>query len=194
MLQCGKKDQRSESTGCGVVTDCNLQPSVNCKLQALNCKLRRCSNSCFETKQRVVLIFVCMFIQRLAEACSASTALSAGTILLGGLIIFCYFRVRQSSNAEPIAGLDSHSSANVRVISRKEVAKHDSIDDLWIILKNQQSNKLGVYNVTAYVEEHPGGQAILNNAGRDSSKGFYGPQHPARVFDMIEDFYIGDLE
>ena len=135
-----------------------------------------------------------MFIQKLTEACSASTALSAGTVLLGGFIIFCFLRVRQSSNAEPIAGLSTDSSSDSRLISRKEVAKHDSIDDLWIILKNQQSSKLGVYNVTAYVEEHPGGQAILNNAGKDSTKGFYGPQHPARVFDMIEDFYIGDLE
>jgi len=31
-----------------------------------------------------------------------------------------------------------------------------------------------VYDVTPYVEEHPGGDAILNNAGRDSTKGFYG--------------------
>ena len=135
-----------------------------------------------------------MLIQGLTEACSVSTALLAATILLGGLISFYFFRYRQSRDTEPVAGLETDSSSDSRLISRKEVAKHDSIDDLWIILKNQQSNKLGVYNVTAYVEEHPGGQAILNNAGRDATKGFYGPQHPARVFDIIEDFYIGELE
>lgn len=31
-----------------------------------------------------------------------------------------------------------------------------------------------VYDVTPYVFEHPGGDAILNNAGGDSTKGFYG--------------------
>lgn len=31
-----------------------------------------------------------------------------------------------------------------------------------------------IYDVTPYVEEHPGGDAILNNAGRDSTEGFYG--------------------
>lgn len=31
-----------------------------------------------------------------------------------------------------------------------------------------------VYDVTAYVEEHPGGDAILNNAGDDSTDGFFG--------------------
>ncbi|KAG2385329.1 Cytochrome B5-like protein [Vigna angularis] len=51
-----------------------------------------------------------------------------------------------------------------------------------------------VYDVTSYVEEHPGGDAILAHAGDDSTEGFFGPQHATRVFDMIEDFYIGDLE
>ena len=31
-----------------------------------------------------------------------------------------------------------------------------------------------VYDVTPFVEEHPGGDAIMNNAGADSSEGFYG--------------------
>jgi cytochrome b involved in lipid metabolism len=31
-----------------------------------------------------------------------------------------------------------------------------------------------VYDVTSYVEEHPGGDAILNNAGDDSTEGFFG--------------------
>jgi hypothetical protein len=29
---------------------------------------------------------------------------------------------------------------------------------------------------------------------RDSTKGFMGPQHPTRVFDIIDDFCIGTLE
>ncbi|XP_038972638.1 cytochrome B5-like protein isoform X2 [Phoenix dactylifera] len=51
-----------------------------------------------------------------------------------------------------------------------------------------------VYDVTPYVEEHPGGDAILNNAGGDSTEGFYGPQHATRVFDMVDEFYVGDLK
>ncbi|KAE8678679.1 Senescence/dehydration-associated protein-related isoform 1 [Hibiscus syriacus] len=51
-----------------------------------------------------------------------------------------------------------------------------------------------VYDVTSYVEEHPGGDAILAHAGDDSTEGFFGPQHATRVFDMIDDFYIGDLQ
>ena len=124
---------------------------------------------------------------------SSQTVVLLVTILLGGSACLVFFLSKRSSPAELVAGL-STSNANKRLFSRKEVAAHDTADDLWIILKNQQSGKLSVYDITAYVEEHPGGQAILNNAGRDSTRGFYGPQHPSRVFDMIEDFYIGDLQ
>ena len=52
----------------------------------------------------------------------------------------------------------------------------------------------GVYDITPYVTEHPGGvKAILRNAGGDATKGFKGPQHPARVFDMIDDYKIGTV-
>ncbi|KAK9808615.1 hypothetical protein WJX72_000559 [[Myrmecia] bisecta] len=76
--------------------------------------------------------------------------------------------------------------------TRAEVAKHHLQDDCWIILKSKDG-VYKVYDVTPYVEEHPGGVAILNNAGKDSTKGFHGPQHPERVFDMIDDFEIGIL-
>lgn len=89
---------------------------------------------------------------------------------------------------------ESASQQRKQVFTKKEVSKHQTSDDCWIILESREhGGQARVYNVTAYVEEHPGGQAILNNAGGMSTKGFYGPQHPTRVFDMIEDFYIGDL-
>jgi cytochrome b involved in lipid metabolism len=51
-----------------------------------------------------------------------------------------------------------------------------------------------VYDLTPYVNEHPGGvAAMLRNAGGDATAGFHGPQHPARVFDIIDDFEIGGL-
>lgn len=124
---------------------------------------------------------------------SSQIAVVITTILLGGIAYFTFLRFNRIADVQPVAGVSGGESGG-RLISRKEVGKHCVADDLWIILKNQQSHKLSVYDITAYVEEHPGGQAILNNAGKDSTKGFYGPQHPSRVFDMIEDFYIGDLQ
>ncbi|CAB4288374.1 unnamed protein product [Prunus armeniaca] len=75
-----------------------------------------------------------------------------------------------------------------RVYTKAEVSLHNKRTDCWVIIKDK------VYDVTSYVEEHPGGDAILDHAGDDSTEGFFGPQHATRVFDMINDFYIGDLK
>ncbi len=134
-----------------------------------------------------------MLLQEAAGLESGWIAVAVATILLGVIVYFAFLRFCRTSASEQKVDIVTEGSTG-RQISRKEVAKHSAADDLWIILKNQQSNKLSVYDITTYVEEHPGGQAILYNAGKDSTKGFYGPQHPSRVFDIIEDFYIGDLE
>ena len=51
-----------------------------------------------------------------------------------------------------------------------------------------------VYDVTDFVDDHPGGDSILDNAGADSSAGFHGDQHPETVAEAVEEFYIGDLK
>ncbi|XP_048442563.1 cytochrome B5-like protein isoform X1 [Pyrus x bretschneideri] len=74
-----------------------------------------------------------------------------------------------------------------RMYTKAQVSLHNKRTDCWIIIKDK------VYDITSYVEEHPGGDAILEHAGDDSTQGFFGPQQAAGVFDMIDDFYIGDL-
>jgi hypothetical protein len=32
---------------------------------------------------------------------------------------------------------------------------------------------------------------MMKNAGGDATAGFHGPQHPTRVFDIIDDFEVG---
>lgn len=51
-----------------------------------------------------------------------------------------------------------------------------------------------VYDVTEYVDIHPGADAILRNAGGDSTQGFFGPQHPPTTVDLLGEYYIGDLK
>ncbi|XP_027066120.1 cytochrome B5-like protein isoform X1 [Coffea arabica] len=107
------------------------------------------------------------------------------SFLLGLLLVIP--RLRKSGDQ----GKQVHSNANskaYKTYSKAEVSLHNKRADCWIIIKDK------VYDVTSYVEEHPGGDAILAHAGDDSTEGFYGPQHATRVFDMIEDFYIGDLQ
>ncbi|XP_054787627.1 cytochrome B5-like protein isoform X2 [Prosopis cineraria] len=63
-----------------------------------------------------------------------------------------------------------------KTYSKAEVSLHNKRTDCWIIIKNK------VYDVTSYVEEHPGGDAILTHAGDDSTEGFYGFKKPNCIF------------
>lgn len=94
-----------------------------------------------------------------------------------------------SSRSDDDAILDPTAAAKpLRTFTLAQVAEHASKEDAWIVIDG------GVYDITPYVTEHPGGvKAILKNAGGDATKGFKGPQHPARVFDMIDDYKIGTI-
>jgi cytochrome b involved in lipid metabolism len=80
-----------------------------------------------------------------------------------------------------------------RGYTRAEVAKHSTEGDLWLILRARGTDKLQVYDLSTYADQHPGGDAIYNNAGRDATEGFMGPQHPPSVHDLIPEYYIGWL-
>ncbi len=69
-----------------------------------------------------------------------------------------------------------------------EVAKHNNINDCWIIVDGK------VYDITDYIFDHPGGESILANAGGDSTVGVHGPQHPPSMWDVLKLYYIGDLK
>ncbi|XP_051114004.1 cytochrome B5-like protein [Andrographis paniculata] len=104
-------------------------------------------------------------------------------LVLAALFIIPHLRKSGELKKEQSKG----SSEGPKAYTAAQIAMHNKRNDCWIIIKDK------VYDVTSYVDEHPGGDAILMNAGDDSTEGFYGPQHASRVFDMIEDFYIGDL-
>lgn len=51
-----------------------------------------------------------------------------------------------------------------------------------------------VYDVTSYVEDHPGGDSILNHVGGDASEGVHGPQHPDSMWAMLSLYYVGNVK
>ncbi|CAB9521937.1 expressed unknown protein [Seminavis robusta] len=75
-------------------------------------------------------------------------------------------------------------------ISYAEVAKHNSMDDLWWVYKDH------VYDVTSYLRLHPGGTKILfDKGGRDATEDFvvaHGP-HNLRVESAMIPYRIGNL-
>ncbi len=73
-----------------------------------------------------------------------------------------------------------------QTFSRDEVAEHCTRDDLWVVIDDR------VFDLTSYIEKHPGGDSLLKYAGRDASVGFHGEQHPAHVNATVEQFLIGN--
>ncbi|PIN10952.1 Cytochrome b5 [Handroanthus impetiginosus] len=68
-----------------------------------------------------------------------------------------------------------------------EVAEHTSRNDCWVVLFGK------VYNVTTFLDEHPGGDEILLNAtGKDATDEFDDIGHSHDAWAMLEKYYIGE--
>jgi cytochrome b involved in lipid metabolism len=123
--------------------------------------------------------------------------IAAAAVLLGVLLVLLALRRNQARVRSHVAAVSAAAKPKRTLVigkwTREEVAKHAAADDLWLIIQDRRSSEWRVYDMTDYVEEHPGGYAILNNAGGDATSGFHGPQHPPTVFDLLPDYYIGTL-
>ena len=71
----------------------------------------------------------------------------------------------------------------------KEIAKHDTKDDLWIVVEVEGIR--GVYDVTTYLPVHQGGDALLTWGGMDATTAVSGPQHPSTVWRLLSRYKIG---
>lgn len=70
-----------------------------------------------------------------------------------------------------------------RRFTAEEVSLHNKENDAWIILNGK------VYDITLYVNYHPGGKILLNAAGKDATQLFM-TYHPWVNYDPI----IGKLQ
>jgi len=71
------------------------------------------------------------------------------------------------------------------IISRAEVAKHNTIDDLWLVVNER------VYDLSKFVNNHPGGQhTLLEYAGKDATEVFYA-LHLEQVLNKYSKYCIG---
>lgn len=64
--------------------------------------------------------------------------------------------------------------SGVETYSLASVAKHNKPNDCWVIIRDK------VYNVTAWVPQHPGGALIYINAGKDCTQ-LFDSYHPLYV-------------
>ena len=77
------------------------------------------------------------------------------------------------------------------IYSWEEISKHNTKDDLWLVVDNK------VYNLTSFVASHPGGeQPLLHYAGKDATKKFKSiPEHMAdeEIPAFLETLCIGTV-
>lgn len=71
------------------------------------------------------------------------------------------------------------AGAPLRKVTAAELARHNTEHDVWLAIDGR------VYDFSSYIDLHPGGLALLNNAGGDATAGFHGDQHPQRVNDLV---------
>ncbi|XP_065170267.1 cytochrome b5-like [Atheta coriaria] len=80
------------------------------------------------------------------------------------------------------------SSGLIKKYTREEVKRHNSNDDLWIILDNN------VYDLTDFVYKHPGGEEVLlDRAGGDGTDCFDNIGHSLDAKELRESFKIGEV-
>ncbi|CAI9776618.1 unnamed protein product [Fraxinus pennsylvanica] len=76
-----------------------------------------------------------------------------------------------------------------KVFTLAEVAEHNTPKDCWLIIDGK------VYDVTKFLEDHPGGDEVLLSAtGKDATDDFEDVGHSSSARDQMEELYVGDID
>tara|TARA_Y100000816_G_C26004788_1_gene525097 strand:- start:84 stop:332 length:249 start_codon:yes stop_codon:yes gene_type:complete len=76
----------------------------------------------------------------------------------------------------------------MKFYSIEEISKHNTENECWVIIKNE------VYNVTDFLDEHPGGKkAIMLYAGKDATEEYEMIHNPSIIKKYGKDYHIGRL-
>jgi len=75
-----------------------------------------------------------------------------------------------------------------KVLRLAEVKEHNNGKSTWLIIHDK------VYDVTKFLDEHPGGEEVLlEQAGQDSTESFEDVGHSTDARELMKDYYIGEL-
>lgn len=80
-----------------------------------------------------------------------------------------------------------HAHEQRAVFSMEDVAQHVAQDDCWLAIHGK------VYNVTTFMDDHPGGDdVLLQAAGKDATAEFEDVGHSEAAIEQMKDFYVGE--
>lgn len=69
-----------------------------------------------------------------------------------------------------------------------EIEKHNEKNSAWLLIHN------AVYDVTKFMEEHPGGEEVLlEQAGKHATEAFEDVGHSTDARELMKQYKIGDL-
>ncbi|CAO3666340.1 unnamed protein product [Umbelopsis ramanniana] len=73
--------------------------------------------------------------------------------------------------------------------SLAQLSEHNQKKDIYVAVHNK------VYNVTSFIEEHPGGEEVLlDEAGKDATEAFEDIGHSDEAREILEKYYVADLD
>ncbi|GKV22408.1 hypothetical protein SLEP1_g32286 [Rubroshorea leprosula] len=76
-----------------------------------------------------------------------------------------------------------------KLYSMEEVSGHNTKDDCWIVIDGK------VYDVTSYLDEHPGGDDVVVEAtAKDATDDFEDVGHSDSARELLQNFCIGELD
>lgn len=112
-------------------------------------------------------------------------------VLVGGLIFF-QFKNSQKITEKSVKTNFSQKNES-KNYSFEEISKHSSRNDCWMVIEGK------VYDVTSYIDNHPGGLIIARFCGKDATSGFNQrgrkkEPHSPKAREILKNYYIGDLK
>lgn len=98
----------------------------------------------------------------------------------------------------PACALSSKSSSDVfekrelKNYAKADIESHNHAEDCWLIIDNN------VFDVTSFIDKHPGGKIIAMACGKDATilfhaRGSNGEDHSDSAKKMKENFLIGTI-
>ncbi|KAI6674443.1 hypothetical protein NL676_002349 [Syzygium grande] len=79
--------------------------------------------------------------------------------------------------------------SEIKVFTLAEVSEHGSPEDCWLVIEGK------VYDVTKFLEDHPGGDEVLLSAtGKDATDDFVDVGHSSTARAMMDEFYVGEID
>lgn len=78
--------------------------------------------------------------------------------------------------------------SNVKTYSLEEIAEHKEKKSVWVLIHHN------VYDVTKFLEEHPGGEEVLlEQAGSNATEAFEDVGHSTDARELMKTYLIGEL-